>query len=277
MTRAKFKAVGSVLGAGIMGCVSPEAFAGAWTLEPSRAQMILTGAYSSSNTLVGGDGETIPLQNFTKNDSRIYLEFGLFENLMVFGQGGYQFIEFQGAGSEVSFAGFDETKLGIQYQLKATNSSATSFSLAYIADGGLDDPRLDLGGRNNEIEFKALYGHSGAKKPSKNLKLDWFYDLQIGTRYDLKSDNISQWQVDLTLGLKPHEKWMGLAQLYGLHVNEQRNQGFIVPKSNHAKLELSLAYQIKPGQYIQFGAMRTLAGRNVVKESGLFTGIWRKF
>jgi hypothetical protein len=277
MKYLKYKSVRAALFSCLAASLSQEAASGAWTLEPSRAQMILTGAYSSSNTFINGEGETLPLQNFTKNDSRIYLEFGLYENLMVFGQAGYQFIEFQGVGSEVSFAGFDETKLGFQYKIKESRNSAASVSGSYIADGGLDDPRLDLGGRNNEIEIKALYGRSGTNKPSKSLKLNWFYDFQIGTRYDLKSDNFSQWQVDLTLGAKPHEKWMGLIQFYGLNVKEQRNQGFIVPKSNHAKLELSLAYQIKPGQYIQFGALRTLAGRNVVKESGLFTGVWRKF
>lgn len=272
-----FKFVAAVLCVGAASSACQEAFAGAWTLEPSRAQMILTGAYSSSNVLINGQGQTLSIQNFTKNDSRIYLEFGLTENLMMIGQGGYQFIDFQGAGSEISFAGFDETKLGLQYQIKKTPNSATSLSASYVADGGLDDPRLDLGGRNNEIELKALYGRSGTFKSRKKLKLDWFYDVQLGTRFDLKSDNLSQWHIGLTLGVKPGQKWMGLAQLYGLRSREQVNQGFTVPRSHQGKLELSLAYQIKPGQYVQFGAMQTLTGRNVVRETGLFTGIWRKF
>lgn len=277
MMRLKLKLAGYGVAFGFLAGGSPQAWAGAWTLEPSRAQLILTGAYSSSNTLIDGRGQTVSLESFTKNDSRLHLEFGLFENLMMVGQAGYQFIEFQGAGSEVSFTGFDETKLGFQYQVRKRQNSAASVLLSYVADGGLDDPRLDLGGRNNEIELKALYGKSGTFDAGADISLDWFYDIQLGTRYDLKSDVLSRWQVDFTLGMKPHDKWMGLVQLYGLNTRQQQNRGFVVPKSHQAKLELSLAYQIKPGQYVQFGASQTLTGRNVVKETSLFTGIWRSF
>jgi len=266
---------GALLAFSAMG--SEEAMASAWALEPSKAQVILTGAYSSAPTLFDEKGRQIALQSFTKSDSRLYLEFGLLENVMLVGQAGYQFIEFDGAGSEVDFAGFDETKLGLQYQIKRKEGLALSVLATYVADGGLDNPRLDLGGRNNEIELRGLYGRSKALKPGEVTNWTWFYDLQLGTRYDLKSNILSRWQVDLTAGIKPTDRWMGLVQIYGLDIKEQKNSGFTVPETMQAKLELSLAYQLRPGQYVQFGALHTFAGRNVVKETGLFTGFWRKF
>ncbi len=254
-----------------------EASASAWALEPGKAQLILTGAYSSADTLIDSDGETIDLQNFTKSDTRLYLEFGLFKNLMFVGQTGYQFIDFQGAGSDVDFTDFEETKLGLQYQVKRKEGMAASFLVFYIVDGGLDDPRLNLGGSNDEVEVRALLGQSRSLRPEEDPAWVWFYDVQLGSRYDLNSNDIGRWQVDLTAGMKLKSKWMGLAQLYGVNIKEQKNGNFIIPSTKQAKLELSFAYQIKPGQYIQLGAMRTLAGRNVVRETGLFTGIWRKF
>lgn len=273
--KVKLLGVGAILLLSSIGF--EEAAASAWALEPSKAQLILTGAYSSANTLNDRNGRPIDLQTFTKSDSRLYLEFGLFKNLMMIGQGGYQFIEFNGAGSEVDFAGFSETKLGLQYQIKRKEGLAASVLASYVADGGLDNPRLNLGGRNNEVELRALYGRSKALKPGGSTAWAWFYDVQLGTRYDLKSNRISRWQMDLTAGIKPTEKWMGLMQIYGLSINKQENEGFFIPGTKQAKLELSLAYQIKPGQYVQFGGLHTFAGRNVVKETGLFTGLWRKF
>ncbi|CAM3781201.1 hypothetical protein [Litorimonas haliclonae] len=254
-----------------------EASASAWTLKPGKAQLILTGAYSSADTLIGSEGDSVELQSFTKSDTRLYLEFGLFENIMMVGQTGYQFIDFEGAGSDVDFADFEETKLSLQYQIKRKEGLAASVLASYVLDGGLDDPRLNLGGRNNEIEVRALFGRSKSLKSGEDPRWVWFYDVQLGTRYDLKSSDISRWQLDLTAGIKPNDKWMGLAQLYGLDIQEQRNGNFIVPSTKQAKLELSIAYKIRPNQYIQIGALQTLAGRNLVKETGLFTGIWRKF
>lgn len=254
-----------------------EASASAWALKPGKAQLILTGAYSSADTLIDSEGATIDLQSFTKSESRLYLEFGLFENLMMVGQTGYQFIGFEGAGSDVDFADFEETKLGLQYQIKRKEGLAASLLASYVLDGGLDDPRLNLGGRNNEIEVRALFGRSKSLKPDEDPGWIWFYDVQLGARYDLKSNDISRWQLDLTAGIKPNEKWMGLAQLYGLDIQEQRNGNFVIPSTKQAKLELSIAYQFQPDQYIQIGALQTLTGRNVVRETGLFTGIWRKF
>lgn len=261
------------------GC-SAEAIASAWSLKPADAQIIITSAQSSADTLIDSEGQTIDLTNFLKQDSRLYIEFGLFESLMFVGQAGYQTIDFEGAGSDVDFQGFDETKFGLQYEFIRKEGLAASLLVSYIVDGGLDDPRLDIGGRNDEIELRALYGRSHILKRGKEEGAnDWigFYDIQLGSRYDLKTDVISRYQLDVTAGLKPNDKWMGLVQLYLLSIEDQAIDLFTTPQVKQAKAELSLAYRIKPQRFIQFGVTKTLGGRNVVKEQGVFFGLWQNF
>lgn len=257
--------------------ISAQAHASAWALEPMKAQFIVTNAFSGADTLIDSDGNKINLDDFSKQDSRFYLEFGLFKSLMFVGQAGYQQITFEGAGSDVDFSGFDETKLGLQYEVRRKEGEAASFLASYIIDGGLDDPRLNVGGRNDEIELRALYGRSKKVIRDEPLKWGWFYDLQLGARYDVKSDIVSRWQLDVTAGVKPNEKWMGLAQLYLLDIEEQTTGLFTTPDLQQAKAEISVAYRIRPKRYAQIGVTQTLAGRNIVKEQGLFFALWQKF
>ncbi len=239
--------------------------------------MIVTSATTSSDVLIGSNGETVDLDNFFKQESRVYAEIGLLKNLMFVGQAGYQSIDFKGAGSDVDFAGFDETKLGLQYQVRRRPGLAASVQASYVIDGGLDDPRLNLGGRNDEVEARALYGRSKNITADAPQKWIWFYDVQAAARYDLKTDIISRWQVDLTAGIKPTEKWMGLAQVYASQTTEQSINQFTTPDVKQVKGELSLAYKIRPKRYIQLGATQTLAGRNIVKETGYFVALWQEF
>lgn len=259
-----------------------KANASAWTKKPLEAQIILTSAQSSAGSLIDSEGQKIDLTNFSKQDSRLYMEFGLFESMMFVGQAGFQTIDFEGAASDVDFQGFDETKLGLQYELVSKEGLAGSVLVSYVVDGGLDDPRLNIGGRNDEVELRALYGRSHVFKRSKKgdeAGNDWvgFYDIQLGSRYDLKTDIMSRYQLDITTGIKPNEKWMGLAQLYFLNIEEQTIDLFTTPEVKQAKAELSLAYRIMPKRFIQFGVTKTLSGRNVVKEQGVFIGLWQDF
>lgn len=251
--------------------------ASAWTLDPKKAQIIATTAFSKANVILDADGNPVDIQSFSKSDSRLYVELGLAPSLMFVGQAAYQDIQFQGAGSDVNFSGFGETKLALQYRLKERNGLASSLMVGYVLDGGLDDPRLNLGGANNEIEARVLYGRSKPLEEGDAFKWVWFFDVQAGGRYDLKSDIVSRRQIDLTAGIKPNERWMLLTQIFALDIEEQISQGFDVPGLQQVKAELSIAYKIRESQYLQFGVLQTLAGRSVVREKGLFTGFWQSF
>jgi len=257
--------------------MTEKANASAWVLNPMEGQIILTSAQSGAKSLIDLQGDSVELTNFSKQDARLYLEFGLLKSLMFVGQAGFQTIDFTGAGSDVDFQGFDETKLGLQYEFLREEGLAASVLASYIVDGGLDDPRLNLGGRNDEVELRALYGRSHVLKRGETREWVGFYDVQLGSRYDLKSDIISRWQLDLTAGLKPNDKLMALAQIYLLDIEAQTTGLFTTPAVKQAKTEISLAYRIAPKRYAQFGFSQTLTGRNIVKEQGLFFSLWQEF
>lgn len=251
--------------------------ASAWALAPGEAQLIMTTAPSGANTLIDANGNSLGLTNFSKVDSRLYFEMGLIKSFMFVGQVGYQTINFQGAGSDVDFSGFDETKLGLQYEFRRKEGEAGSLLASYVIDGSLDDPRLNVGGRNDEIELRALYGRSKKLKSEDPVKWAWFADVQLASRYDLKTEIVSRWQLDTTLGIKPNDKWMWLGQAYLLDVKEQQVGLFTTPAVQQVKAEISFAYRFKPKRYAQLGVTQTVAGRNIVKERGLFFALWQEF
>lgn len=274
---ALYKWNGQIALIGLVMLIPTKAYASAWNLKSAQAQIIVTSATSSADKLIDSEGQVVELTNFSKQDARFYIELGLFEPLMFVGQAGFQTIDFNGAGSDVNFQGFDETKLGLQYEFARREGLAASVLVSYVMDGGLDDPRLNIGGRNDEVEARALYGRSHVLKRDENNEWVGFYDVQLGSRYDLKTDIMSRWQLDFTAGIKPNDKWMGLAQVYLLDIEEQTIGLFTTPAVKQAKAELSLAYRITPNRFAQFGFSKTLTGRNIVKEQGLFFGLWQEF
>lgn len=259
-----------------------EVSAGAWNLPALEPQIIITSAVTKADTIFDNSRDGILIDSFSKQETRLYSEIGLTNSLMFVGQAGYQSIDFVADGKSIHFKDWDETKLGLQYQVLRKEGLAASLQGSVIFDGGLDDTRLNLGGANNEIELRALYGRSKKLSGEEPEGWVWFYDIQGASRFDLKLNTISRWQVDLTAGVKPSEKWMGLAQIYLSKTESQNTQGtghavFFTPSTEQAKAELSFAYQFKPKRYAQIGFVRTVAGRNIVQETGAFFSLWQKF
>ncbi|WP_233349737.1 hypothetical protein [Litorimonas cladophorae] len=252
-------------------CLSVEAFAGAWNQRAGEGQVISTSSWSQAGQIYTDDFDAVPLQGFSKTETRLYLEQGVTDWLTLVGNGGFQTLSFRDVDSRFDFEGLDDLELGFQVKTYAREGLATSIRLSYIFDDAIDNLAVDVIGGGDQLELRALIGQS-----RETLIGDFFYDAQFALRSE-SLDRLDGIQSALTLGFKPTERWLAMVQTYGNHANDQTVDGFIAPEQFQLSINLSLARQYKPGRYIQIGTGQTVLGRNIVKEKSLFIGIWTDY
>lgn len=247
------------------------AFAGAWNQRAGEGQVISTSSWSQADRIYNDNFDTVPLQGFSKTESRLYIEQGVTDWLTVVGNGGFQSLDFRDSDSRFQFEGLDDLELGVQVKTYAREGLATSVRLSYIFDNDIDNRAVDVIGGGDQFELRALVGQS-----RETLLGDFFYDAQFALRSE-SLDRLDGVQTALTMGFKPTQRWLAMFQSYANYASDQEVDGFTAPEQIQLSLNLSLARQYKPGRYIQIGTGRTVLGRNIVQEKSLFIGIWTDY
>ena len=247
------------------------ACAGAWNLAPGDGQVITTYNYSQANQAYT-DIEALDRNvEFTKSEMRVFYEHGLTPHLTAVVNAAHQTIGFNGLQSSINFRDFDKTELGLRYEIKRREGLAVSVQGSYILGGGPPESILDIGNRKDSFELRGLWGQS---KEFENYVI--FFDAQAAVRAR-STDRLEEWRSDLTLGWKDKKKFMMLLQGYHTERASFGRDGFIVPIQKRTKLQASLVYEYKKNRLVQFGYLRTLGGRNIVKENTISLGTWRRY
>lgn len=250
---------------------SGRAYAGAWNQQAGEGQIISTSYWSNAGQIFNEDYETVPLQGFTKTETRFYIEQGFTDWLTFVGNTGLQTLNFRDNDSRFDFDGLDDVELGLQFKTYAREGLSTAIRLSYVIDSRLDNQAVDVLRGGDQYELRALIGQS-----RETLLGDFFYDAQIAARTEA-FQQVDVLQSALTLGYKPTERWLLMSQSYLNSSNNDAVDGFEVPEQTQFTSQLSLARQYRPGRYIQLGGGQTLFGQNIVKERSLFIGIWTEY
>jgi len=90
-------------------------------------------------------------------------------------------------------------------------------------------------------------------------------------------ERVDQAQAAVTLGYKPTQRWLLMAQSYAIVSAGEVVEGFRVPEQLEVSSHMSLARQFRPGRYVQLGVGQTIFGRNIVKERSVFIGLWTEY
>lgn len=251
--------------------LSGQAQAGAWNQRAGEGQVISTSFWSNAGEIFDDDYDAVPLRGFTKVESRLYIEHGVTDWLTLVGNGGFQTLNFRDGDSRFDFDGLDDTELGLQFKLHASEGLSTALRASYIIDSRLDNRAVDVLRGGNQYELRGLIGQS-----RETLLGDVFYDAQIAARTESFS-GLDGAQAAITLGLKPTHRWLVMSQSYLNFSNDDKIDGFDVPEQTQLTSTLSIARQYKPGRYIQIGVGQTLFGQNIVKERSFFIGLWTEY
>ena len=247
------------------------AIAGAWNQRAGEGQVISTSSWSHASQIFDDDYNAVPLRGFTKTETRLYIEQGITDWLTVVGNGGLQSLNFRDDDSRFDFEGLDDIEIGLQLKTYSQEGLASSIRLSYIIDSQLDNQAIDILSGGDKIEARGLIGQS-----RETLLGDFFYDAQFALRTET-FERVDQTQAAVTLGYKPTQRWLLMAQSYAIVSAGEVVEGFRVPEQLEVSSHMSLARQFRPGRYVQLGVGQTILGRNIVKERSVFIGLWTEY
>lgn len=248
----------------ILATCPTNAFAGAWTLEAGRGEVIATGLSSTADEAFGsGGGGTAPAA-FMKGSASLFVQHGWTDRLTVFAK-----LE---AGREADDAtgyarsGLSEFLTGARLRLFSRGGFVASAALAgRITHEGKDG--IELGGSRFEPSLAAGYGFTVFDLPA-------FVEAEASYGWRVAGEGFDEAKLNVTAGLRPFERWLVLAQsfsTFGLGGSDGAES------YAYHKLQGSLVYDLSDRWSVQSGIFVTVAGKNALKERGVVSAIWYRY
>lgn len=200
------------------------------------------------------------------------MEHGLTKKITLVGKTAFQDVDFTSREGRETVTGFGTSQLGARYHVYTKNRTSLAIQgSVLLAGAGEIIPDADLGRGGNGIELRALAGRSfkvGSREAFIDIQSAWIYR---------KGERPDSFKEDLTAGLQISPKYQILAQGFYNRTNAQTLGNDRVLRNESLKLQLSLVQQRSEKSSYQYGIFRTAAGRNIVQESGIFAGYWRRY
>lgn len=265
---SKCVGLGCVLAVGLM--VSPTAaFAGAWTLDAGQSTAIVTGTASQADKAFDGSGNTQPIPRYSKDELQALFEYGATNWLTLMFMPSLQHIDIA-APFEAQRTGLGYTDIGGRMRLWGGDSWVLSAQTTFRIPGTFDKSNVAaIGYTDPEVDVRALFGYAfnAGTWPA-------FVDVQVAQRFRMGGPP-DEFRADVTLGLRPAERWLLLAQSFNVISEGAGDWGY--PSYAYYKLQLSAVYAVTPSLSLQLGAFTTYWGRNALQENGLVLGAWYQF
>lgn len=258
----------ALLGCAPLACtLAVPAHASAWPQPEGGGQVIVTGIYSHSDKGFDAAGNAAEINDYDKTEAYMLIEYGVTEDLTVIATPSFSQVSVT-QGDKTSGPGY--TELGARYRLASGDTAVFSVQGSFRIPGKKRrDSIAQIGATDTEIDLRALAGASfklGGK--------DSFVDFQTGYRIR-NGGPPGEFRFDATFGIRPAPKLLLLAQSFSV-ISDGDGSG-IFRRYRYSNLYASAVYEITPKWSLQAGVLSTLAGRNALRERGVFLGIWRRF
>lgn len=238
-----------------------EAAAGAWTREPGEGfaaqstRYFSTGASASQNV------------DFARLSVGLYAEYGLFEGVTIgmdVDQGSRMDIAGRGA-QDGRAGGFLRVRLGGLDEWDVVSVEiGGSLSLS-----GLTSPAAPGGDDSSEWRAMALYGRGF----ETDIGQAWV-DASFGFS-KFVGDRADELRLALTLGLRPDENWVALAQVFG--EKGMRNAAFGGADFDLLKAHVSFGREVEEGKTMLLGVGRDLLTRGTSRGYEVSISVWSLF
>ncbi len=209
---------------------------------------------------------------FSKTDNQFYWEHGLLPRVTLIGTTAFQDVDFTSRDGRKSVTGFGTSSLGARYQIYQKGRFVGSLQGAYILAGaGENIADADLGRGGNGFEIRALAGRS-----FQLFKREGFIDVQ--SAWIIRpGDSPDTFKDDLTIGWSVDKKTQIIGQGFYSRTNAQVLDFDRILPNESFKLQASIVRKRSETRSVQFGVFRSVAGRNIVQESGVYAAVWRRY
>lgn len=249
--------------------VSP-AEAGAWTRPAGKGLIISSASHHQFDLQAEGFG-------YSKFESSVYLEYGLTDRFTLQGRLAQETrfhqsrVTLNKAGSIVHLPvntvshALGESEVGIRARLAMGGDWTISTQTSLVRFSLTPNPLLDR---------EAQWGADGRLMIGRALGEHAFADLQFGHR-GLWSGGQGETRLDLTLGLRPVEGWLLLAQSYSAWGQTKWSE-YSRSYESH-RVHLSVIAPLNEGLSFQVGAIRSAQSDGLAPETAYMVSLWREF
>ena len=248
------------------------AYAGAWTQDAGKGQIIINGLYYNTDRLYNNQGNKTSQTTYTKYELNPYLEYGWTDDITV---GANLSLQRADQSSNTNW-GFGDSEFFLRKRLWQQDGfvlSAEPMIKLPSPEGARETPQLGGSHPDAGLGLSAGYGFSA-------WGLNHFANLDAGYRYRFGQPE-NQIKLAGTLGIATAPRWMIMPQLFATYrANTPSTVTFTQSSGddyNLVKLQLSTVYQLQDDLSLQAGGFSHAEGKNVGAGSGLFMAVWKKF
>ncbi len=258
--------------------IPAHAYAGAWTQNKDKGQLITNLSYYSSNEYFDNSGKKRKASNYSKYELNPYFEYGVRDWLTVganiFAQRASQYNS--GLGRKQTNWGIGDSELFFRTRLwhnKDFIISAEPMLKLPGMESHKEQPQI--GNPNYDTGLTMSGGYS-----FKALQLDHFINLDAGYRHRFGSP-ADQLKFAATAGISVTNRIRILTQFFRTaRLSNTNNPVFTQASSDDydlSKLQLSAVYQTDNKLSFQIGAYNNIAGRNTGSGDGALLAVSKEF
>ena len=260
------RAAGAVIAFAIVVIAPAAARAGAWT-QPQGSGLLIETLFGWTGA--GAPWGDNPAVKQNREDAQTYVEYGLTNELTIFGQTALERYALSPPTQNV-YTGLDYSDIGLRAKLWSTgewvfSGEATAF-IPGAKDGAEPAQAGDTGGAG-EARLLAGTNFVVGSMPA-------FFDGQFG--YRLRTGGPpDEWHADLTLGLKPAPGVLVMIQDYTTVSGASTNAEF--PAWRTSVVEASLVLPLDARWSVQLGLFMSVWAVKTNTQRGVALSVWRTF
>lgn len=252
------------------------ASAAAWTLEDGAWQIITTASASRAVQEYDNSGDVQPRDAFRKYALRTYIEYGLTEWLTLSAEPSFERLEFGQGDAKETEQGLNSTGLAARFRIAQLGRHVLALQPTVYLPGQLKTSKTtvqSIGG----LDFDARMLYGGSLEVSW-LKRDWPIFWGVEASYRLRAnDPPNEVHGDLTLGVGIRENVQIIGQTFSIvSIGPNESESPYADFSLH-KVQISSVYRMTKHLSLQVGGFSAIAGRNTIREDGVFASMWLNF
>ena len=247
--------------------VVQSAQAGAWTLDRGKVSVFTGMTASTAARRFGDDGSAEQKIIFRKLLVQNWTEVGLTDAVTLFAAPDYVMAKSGTPTTAVGSMNSMSIEGGVRILL-LSHIGMLSVQGSAKSAGAFDMSTSSSGESGRQFEARLLYGRN-----FKFLKHDGFIDIEAAQRW-IARPRPDEFAFDATVGWWLTRKYLVLVQSFNVMTADGVRPPY-EPYRLH-KLQVSLVQSMTKRWSFQTGYFISIAGRNIVKETGVVTTVWYK-
>ena len=233
-----------------------------------QGQFIAGVGYTEGLRRFDQNGRTVTAPSFRKAEASGYLEYGLTPWFSLIAAPTLSHAHDAAATNSVT--GSDSSAFGARLQLYGAPGRVIAVQALVqppLGAGSRATQLMDGGARTFGVDTRLLLGQDFPL-----FGLPAFVDIEPGAH--VRADPFpTEARLDATLGVRYRPDLLVLVQDF----TSLAHAGPVVPRQSYNKVQVSLVFDLSVRWSLQVGGVRTVAGRNIVRETGPLGAIWYRF